>query len=200
MTKECTFSYLSLIHYPVYAACSASVESKQSDIDRAIQTRSPSESWEHFSRHVSVFKSGGSLVDWSDHFKPANVLSVSCMEAFLKLLLIDSPHSWGSVWRYPKSERNRIRNFFPIPNIFDTESDTFFDTNFFPIPIPILFSIPKFYETDTDTFFDTKIIRNRYRYFFRYQNISKPIPILFSIPKNFETDTDTISKFRNWEV
>ena len=97
-----------------------------------------------------------------------------------------------SVWRNPKSERNRIRNFFPIPNIFDTESDTFFDTNFFPIPIPILFSIPKFYETDTNTFFDTKIFRNRYRYFFRYQFFSKPIPILFLKPKIFETDTDTI--------
>ena len=85
---------------------------------------------------------------------------------------------WISVWRNPKSERNRIRNFFPIPNIFDTESDTFFDTNFFPIPIPILF-------------FDTKILRNRYQYFFRYQIFSKPIPILFSKPKNFETETDT---------
>ena len=34
MTKECTFSYLSPINYPFYTACSASVESKQSDIDR----------------------------------------------------------------------------------------------------------------------------------------------------------------------
>ena len=121
-----------------------------------------------------------------------------------------------SVWRNPKSERNRIRNFFPIPIFFDTESDTFFDTKFFPIPIPILFSIPNFFETDTDTFFDTKKNRNRYQYFYRYQNFSKPIPILskniekfrnqyryffryqkilkpipvlLSIPKNFETDT-----------
>ena len=92
-----------------------------------------------------------------------------------------------SVWRNPKSERNRIRNFFPIPIFFDTESDTFFDTKFFPIPIPILFSIPNFFETDTDTFFDTKKNRNRYQYFYRYQNFSKPIPIL---SKNIE-------KFRN---
>ena len=35
--------------------------------------------------------------------------------------------------------------------------------------------------------------RNRYRYFFRYQKISKPIPILFPIPKKIETDTDTFS-------
>ena len=64
----------------------------------------------------------------------------------------------------------------------------------FSKPIPILFSIPKFFETDTDTFFDTNFFRNRYRYFFRYQIFSKPIPILFSIPKIFETDTDTIKK------
>ena len=99
--------------------------------------------------------------------------------------------SQTSVWRYQKSERNRIRNFFPIPIFSDTESDTFFDTKLFPIPIPILFSIPEFFETESDTFFDTKIFRNRYRYFFWYQNFSKPIPILFSIPKFFETDTDT---------
>ena len=68
-----------------------------------------------------------------------------------------------------------------MPIFFDTESDTFFDTNFFPKPIPILLSIPKIFETDTDTFFDTKIFRNRYRYFFRDQ--------IF-----FETDTDTIKK------
>ena len=109
-----------------------------------------------------------------------------------------------SVWRNPKSERNRIRNFFPIPNFFDTESDTFSDTDFFPIPIPILFSIPKFYETDTNTFFDTKIFRNRYRYFFHYQFFSKPIPILFLKPKIFETDTiptiGIVSKPRSLET
>jgi len=49
----------------------------------------------------------------------------------------------------------------------------------------------KFFETDTDTFYESKIFRNRYRYFFWYQNFSKPIPILFSIPIFFETDTDT---------
>ena len=67
----------------------------------------------------------------------------------------------------PKSERNRIRNFFPIPIFFDTESDTFFDTKFFRNQYRNFFSIPKIFETDTDT---------------------------FSIPIFFETDTDTIKK------
>ena len=81
-----------------------------------------------------------------------------------------------SVWRNPKSEQNRIQNFFPMPIFFDTESDTYFDTKFF---------------------------RYRIQYFFWYQNFSKPIPILFPIPKISETDTDTIKKmekFRNREV
>ena len=34
----------------------------------------------------------------------------------------------GSVWRNPKSERNRIRNFFPILIVFNTESDTFIES------------------------------------------------------------------------
>ena len=109
-------------------------------------------------------------------------------------------------------------------NLNETESKTFFryqifsipnpilfcDTNFFPIPIPILFSIPKKIETDTNTFIDTKNFRNQvflipnpilfsipnffryqYRYFFRYQILPKPIPKLFPIPKFIETDTDT---------
>ena len=38
------------------------------------------------------------------------------------------------------------------------------------------FRIRKF-KTDTDTLSDTKNFRNRYRYFFRYQNFPKPIPI-----------------------
>ena len=74
--------------------------------------------------------------------------------------------------------RNRYRYFYRYQN--------------FSKPIPILLSIPKIFETDTDTFFDTKIFRNRYRYFFRYQIFSKPIPVLFSIPNISETDTDTI--------
>ena len=44
------------------------------------------------------------------------IMNVSCS----KICCIEP-----SVWRYPKSERNRIRNFFPIPNFSDTESTTF---------------------------------------------------------------------------
>ena len=46
--------------------------------------------------------------------------------------------------KYPKSERNWIRNFFSIPNPI-----LFPIPIFFPKPIPILLSIPKIFETDT---------------------------------------------------
>ena len=36
-------------------------------------------------------------------------------------------------------------NIFSIPNISDTEFDTFFNTKFFPIPNPIPFLIPNFF-------------------------------------------------------
>ena len=87
---------------------------------------------------------------------------------------------------------------FSIPIFFRYRYRYFFRYQNFTKPIPILFSIPNFFETDTDTFFDTKKKRNRYQYFYWYQKIlkpikyrkvSKPIPILFSIPKYFETDT-----------
>ena len=35
-------------------------------------------------------------------------------------------------------------------NLNETESETFSDTKFFPIPNPILFSIPNFFDTESD--------------------------------------------------
>ena len=49
-------------------------------------------------------------------------------------------------------------------NLNETESETFFRYQIFPIPNPILLSIPFFFDTESDTFF-----RYRIRYFFQYQ-------------------------------
>ena len=51
-----------------------------------------------------------------------------------------------SVWRNPKLERNRSRNFFPIKIFFDTEHwiRYFFRYQMFSKPIPIIFLIPIF--------------------------------------------------------
>ena len=52
---------------------------------------------------------------------------------------------------------------FSIPIFFRYRIRYFFWYQNFSKPIPILFPIPNFFETDTDTFIDTKIFRNRYR-------------------------------------
>ena len=107
------------------------------------------------------------LIIWQG-FKTCRGLILSCL--CLKLTLGQN----NSVWRNPKSDWNRYRNFywyqkiskpipivFSIPKIFKTDTDTFF-------------AIPNFFETDTDTFSETNFF-------------SKPIPIP---SKNME-------KFRN---
>ena len=53
--------------------------------------------------------------DGSWERSPLFILLVTCLK--------DRSGANNSVWPNPKSERNRIRNFFPIPIFFDTESD-----------------------------------------------------------------------------
>merc|ERR1712192_139140 len=48
-------------------------------------------------------------------------------------------------------------------NLNKTESKTFFRYQIFPIPNPILFPIPNIFNTESDTFFDTKFFRYRIR-------------------------------------
>ena len=101
---------------------------------------------------------------------------------------------------------NETESFFPIPNIFDTESNTFFDTNFFPIaiifsiqhftkPKPILFSIPNFFKTDTDTFFWNQNFSNWNRYLFYTKNFGNRFWYHRNNWKSFETE-----KFRKQNV
>ena len=42
-------------------------------------------------------------------------------------------------------ERYRYRYFFPVPNIFDTDTGTFFRYQILPIPVPRLFSGTNFF-------------------------------------------------------
>merc|ERR1712032_427440 len=67
--------------------------------------------------------------------------------------------------------RYRYRYFFPVLNIFDTDTVTFFRYQIFPIPVPRLFS-------------DTKFDRYRYRDFFPVPNFS-------------DTGSDTTIKIKN---
>ena len=49
----------------------------------------------------------------------------------------------NSVWRNPKSEQNRTRNFFPMPIFFDTDTNTFFFNKFFPNWYQYFFEVSK---------------------------------------------------------
>ena len=60
--------------------------------------------------------------------------------------------------------RYRYRYFFPVPNIFDTDTGTFFGTEFFRYRFQNFFSIPNFTDTGSETFF-------------RYQFFPIPVPI-----------------------
>ena len=48
-------------------------------------------------------------------------------------------------------KRYRYRYFFPVPNIFDTDTGTFFGTNFFRYRFRDFFPIPNFSDTGSDT-------------------------------------------------
>ena len=89
--------------------------------------------------------------------------------------------------------RNRDRDFFPRPNFFETETDTFFSK---PKPRP------NFFETETETFFpkprlfsETKFFRNRNRDFFSETKFSETKTLKdlekVSKPRSFETEMST---------
>ena len=50
-------------------------------------------------------------------------------------------------------KRYRYRYFFPVPNIFDTDTGTFFGTKFFRYRFRDFFPIPNFTDTGSETFF-----------------------------------------------
>ena len=70
----------------------------------------------------------------------------------------------ASVWRDQKSDRDRFRDIFSVPNFLRDGSGTFFGTKFSPRPVPRLFPVLNFSETDSGTFSGTKFFRDRFRY------------------------------------
>ena len=61
-------------------------------------------------------------------------------------------------------KRYRYRYFYPVPNIFDTDTGTFFGTKFSRYRIRDFFPILNFNDTGSETFF-------------RYQSLTIPVPI-----------------------
>ena len=62
----------------------------------------------------------------------------------------------------------RYRYFFPVPNISDTDTVTFFGTKFFRYWFRDFFPIPNFTDISSETFF-------------RYQFVPIPVPRLFPV-------------------
>ena len=76
-------------------------------------------------------------------------LSVCCLSVVRALCVCGHWPVRGSVWQYPTSERNRIRNFSRYQMFSDVESNTFFDTKF-----------QYFFDTESKTIQKMEKIRN----------------------------------------
>ena len=109
-----------------------------------------------------------------------------------------------------KFYRYRFRYFFPVPNFYDTGSDTTRKNEKFPVPVlvPIinvlnakklskkicsgtkffryrfrdLFLVLNFSDTGSGTFSGTKFFRYQFRDFFRYQILTIPVARFFPVP------------------
>ena len=96
-----------------------------------------------------------------------------------------------------------LLTLFPVPNISDTDIDTFFRYHIFPIPIPVLFTGtnffryrnffpgPNFSDTDTKTFSGTNFFRYRYRYHQKNEKIPVPgIPGTGTSHSDYQVQTE----------
>ena len=76
-------------------------------------------------------------------------------------------------------KRYRYRYFYPVPNIFDTDTGTFFGTKFFRYRFRDFVPTPNFTDTGSETFF-------------RYQIFPIPVPIPPEKWQIHGTDTNTV--------
>ena len=77
----------------------------------------------------------------------------------------------------------------------DTETETFYPRQIFPIPIPRLFFRDQiFRDRYRDFFSETKFSNTDTETFLTRPNFSIPIPRLFFETKTFDTDTETLKK------
>ena len=80
-------------------------------------------------------------------------------------------------------------------NLNETESETFFRYQILPIPNPILFPIPNIFNTESDTFFDTKIFRYRIRNHLKNGKVSKPRSFETETSHSGSEFTDSLTGF-----
>ena len=107
------------------------------------------------------------------------------LSSLFLITFLTFPHSFPHFSSEPVCDgtqnvkRYRYRYFFPVPNIFDTDTGTFFGTKFFRYRFRDFFPIPNFTDTGSETFF-------------RYQIYPIPVPIPPEKKKIPGTDTYTI--------
>ena len=113
-------------------------------------------------------------------------------------------------------KRYRYRYFFLVPNIFDTDTGTFFGTNFFRYRFRDFFPVPNFSDTGSETFFRYQIFpipvpippekmnNSRYRYLdgtgthyksSKFQNLCDKIQFRYQIFSDTDTGTFSGTKF-----
>ena len=98
-----------------------------------------------------------------------HMLSLSIMIRTLDYCDDDVLWIWYQCVMKPKIWAKPNPKLFSDTNFFQYRIRYFFLYQFFSKQILILLSIPKIFETETDTFFDTKKFRNWYQYFLRDQ-------------------------------
>ena len=108
-----------------------------------------------------------------------------------------------SVWRDPKSERYRFRDFFSVPKFSETGSETFFGTKKIRDRFRDIFRYQIFFETDSDTIKKKPKIPGTGRdrdqdnkiqvWFWDFSVLNFFCPRFrdFSVPNFFETNSET---------
>ena len=93
------------------------------------------------------------------------------------------PWLQASVWRYPKCWMIPIPILFPVLNIFDTDTSTFFRYQIFPIPVPRLFFRYQIWLIPVPRLFSgTKYFRYRFRYHQNNEKFLVPVPMRYRYP------------------
>ena len=94
--------------------------------------------------------------------KTASASHLISVQVFISARFWSPTSTVGQCVTVPKiSNDTDTHTFFPVPNISDTGSETFFRYQFFPIPVPRLFSGTNFF---------------RYRFRYHQKNEKFPVP------------------------
>ena len=99
--------------------------------------------------------------------------------------------------------------FFPVPNIFDTGTGTFFDTEFFRYRLRDFYPIPNFTDTSSKTFLQYQIfpIPHEKRKISGTDTYTVPVPIInlqnskkIPVPNSSDTGSETFFRYQIFPI